>query len=484
MGKTIISANRLSFQYKDTEEGIFDLNFNIEEGEFILLAGDSGSGKSTLIRCLNGLIPLLYEGKKEGELFIEGKDIFKKPMSELNKLVGSVFQNPRSQFFTTNSTAELVFAMENYAYTKAEMEARLEGLVGEFRLGELLDRDILSLSSGERQLLALACSLSLGPKIMLFDEPSANLDYANTMFLSSLLNKLKESGITVIVSDHRFYYLSGLVDRVFLFRQGYMEVYEGEGAFRHSDYDTRSFKLFEEAETAGFLSQRRSTEEGACAREIRPLIEIHKLSYKNILDEVNLDLYRNELTVLVGNNGAGKTTLAKLLVKSMKPDKGEIKQEALPLYIMQDADFQLFGSSVYGELKIAPHEIEDAKIIEALDKLKLGAYMDKHPFDLSGGQKQRLQIAMAMVSENHYVIFDEPTSGLDVKSMNRVAEEMDFIKQRAGIFVISHDYEFIRKVADRIVYLKNGRIVSDFKLNEQSIGTLNDIFKEMEENVR
>lgn len=471
MGKTIIRAENLSFKYKDSEEGLFGLNFAVEEGDFVLLAGDSGCGKSSLIKCLNGLIPHLFEGKMEGSLSIDGGLLSEKPMSELSKIVGSVFQNPRSQFFTTNSTAELVFAMENYGYSKEDMDKRLGELCEEFQLEGLLNRDILSLSSGERQMLALACSLSLKPRVMLFDEPSANLDYGNTMLLAKILKKLKQDGITIFVADHRFHYLKGLVDRVFLFDKGHMRSYDSEEEFRASSYDTRSFELFELS--LGFKGREASSQ---------PLVSIVNLSYKHILRELSLSLYKGEITVLIGNNGAGKTTLAKLLAGSYKPSSGKWSGGGLPLYIMQDADFQLFGASVYQELKIAPGPVSDSSIHEALAKLDLSPYRDKHPFDLSGGQKQRLQIGMALVSGREFFIFDEPTSGLDVKSMNRVAGELELLKENSAVIVISHDYEFIRRVADRIVYLKNGSIAAQFILNEENLGELNTIFREMEEN--
>lgn len=473
MGKTLIRAENFSFQYKDSEEGIFDLSFSIDEGDFVLLAGDSGSGKSTLIKCLNGLIPQLYEGRLEGELSVVGLKTVESAMSERNRVMGSVFQNPRSQFFTTNSTAELVFAMENYGYKKSAMEERLKELTEDYHLDELLDRDILSLSSGERQLLALACSQSLRPDILLFDEPSANLDYGNTMLLSKLLRKLKEGGYTIIIADHRFHYLRGLVDKVFLFKKGAMEFYESETDFKTSSYDTRSFELFElDSPLPSALPYS------------PPVMEVRNLAYKDILKQVSFSLAKGEVSVLMGNNGAGKTTIAKILTGSLKPSKGEVRGAILPLYIMQDADFQLFGSSVFQELKIAPHEVEGEAVLYALDRMDLSIYQDKHPFDLSGGQKQRLQIAMALVSDRDIIIFDEPTSGLDVRSMNRVAREMEELKKDASVLVISHDYEFIRRVANRIIYLKDGEIKKNFILDQSSIGDLNAIFKEMEENVR
>ena len=172
----MIKAEKLDFSYEGSKDGIKDVNFSIKPGEVILLAGDSGSGKSTLLKCLNGLIPETVEGKLEGALYFNNTKYSELKMFELNKMIGSVFQNPRSQFFTTNSTAELVFPMENYGFKKEVMDERLEILTKKFGLQSLLDRNIFETSSGERQLLALASAMVLNQKAVIFDEPSANLD--------------------------------------------------------------------------------------------------------------------------------------------------------------------------------------------------------------------------------------------------------------------------------------------------------------------
>ena len=464
----MIRAEKLTFNYEQSNDGIKNIDFSIKSSEVILLAGDSGSGKSTLLKCLNGLIPETVEGSLEGNLYFEDKKYSELRMFELNEKIGSVFQNPRSQFFTTNSTAELVFPMENYGYTKKLMDERLETLTEKFGLNSLLNRNIFEISSGERQLLALASALALNQKAVIFDEPSANLDYGNAMKLGKIISGMKKSGITVIVADHRFYYLKGLIDRVFLVEDGRLNQFDSEEEFKKSTYDTRSFDLFD--------LDLPVPEKSINTEKIAGLKNV---SYKNILTDISFELKKGEVSVLVGNNGVGKTTLAKLLCKTIKPDNGEVNVNELPFYIMQDPDFQLFGTSVYNELALV-NDNEEA-IAETLKYLGLYDYKDKHPFDLSGGQKQRLQIGMAMLCDKPLIIFDEPTSGLDIVSMKKVAKEIVRLKENAAVLVISHDYEFIRNVANRIIYLKNGKVHEDFELKDNTLCKLNNIFNNMEE---
>ena len=464
----MIRAEKLTFNYEESNDGIKDIDFSVKSSEIILLAGDSGSGKSTLLKCLNGLIPETVEGSLEGNLYFEDKKYSELRMFELNEKIGSVFQNPRSQFFTTNSTAELVFPMENYGYTKKLMDERLEALTEKFGLHPLLNRNIFEISSGERQLLALASAMALNQKAVIFDEPSANLDYGNAMKLGKIISGMKKSGITVIVADHRFYYLKGFIDRVFLIEDGRLSQFDSEVEFKKSKYDTRNFDLFD--------LDLPVPEKSVNTEKIAGLKNV---SYKNILTDISLELKKGEVSVLVGNNGVGKTTLAKLLCKTVKPDIGEVNINGLPFYIMQDPDFQLFGTSVYNELALV-NDNEEA-IAETLKYLGLYDYKDKHPFDLSGGQKQRLQIGMAMLCDKPLIIFDEPTSGLDIVSMKKVAREIVRLKENAAVLVISHDYEFIRNVANRIIYLKSGKVHEDFELTDNALCKLNNIFNNMEE---
>ena len=464
----IMRADHLSFTYEDSKEGIRDIDFKIDEGEVVLLTGDSGCGKSTLLKCLNGLIPAVTEGEVRGSLYMEGSDYWDLKMFDLNREIGSVFQNPRTQFFTDHTTSELVFPMENYGFSRKEMDGRVEKLKKAFHLDHILNRRIYTLSSGERQMLALACARTLGQKVLLFDEPSANLDYGNAMGLGRLIAKMKKKGITVIVADHRFYYLDGIIDKALFMKDGKLEVFHSEEEFKNSGYNTRSFDIFSIEKEF-----RQKKNYGPC------LAALEQVSCKDILRDVSLKLHKGEVTVLVGSNGAGKTTMAKLLCQSIKPDRGSVSMTDLPFFIMQDPDYQLFGTSVANELALVKNDKE--AIRKCLEYLNLYEYRHAHPFALSGGQKQRLQIGMALLCDKDVMIFDEPTSGLDVSSMERISGEVCRLGEEAAILVISHDYEFIRNVADRIVYLKDGCIRENFLLNRDTVTKLNEIFRDMEE---
>ncbi len=459
-----------AFTYRGKESpALRDVRFSASDGEVILVAGDSGSGKSTFLKSLNGLIPEIAEGRLDGSRLLKSEDMDKLPIYEISRSVGSVFQNPRSQFFTLHATSELVFAMENYGLPRQEMESRIGELKAVLPIAPLLDRKIAQLSSGERQLLALASAMTLHPDVLLFDEPSANLDYSNAMRLKEIMRTLKEQGKTILVADHRFFYLSGLVDRVFLIEDGTLRVFESEESFRASGYNTRSFDLFG-MDVPFHLHQPRGD----------PVIQVDGISKWDALQDVSLSLYGREITAIVGVNGAGKTTLARLLTRALKPDRGCIHGEGLPFCVMQDADFQLFGTCVESELDIGHKGLAQENKQAVLEQLGLWGLRDTHPFDLSGGEKQRLQIAVAALSDAKLVIFDEPTSGLDAKSMERVVREVEKLAREKAVLVISHDYEFIRRVADRVLYLKDGRLQQDFMLGPETVGVLDQIFVDME----
>ncbi|EFM39643.1 ABC transporter, ATP-binding protein [[Eubacterium] yurii subsp. margaretiae ATCC 43715] len=462
----VIETKNLSFAYEGEKAALKDVSFKLQKGSLVFVAGNSGAGKSTLLNIINGLIPEVIEGKLQGTLVIENKGNLK--IEERSKIIGNVFQNPRSQFFTTNSTAELVFAMENFGISKEEMEKRLSEIVDKFDLENLMNRNIFKLSSGERQLLALASALIMDPSVIIFDEPSANLDYGNAMRLKNQLKKLKDEGKTIIVADHRCFYLKGLIDTVLLLEDNTVKFYATEDEYFKTVYGKRAIDLFEGAYKS---------------REIIPStvedVIIEGVTYKDILNNINITFNKNEVATIVGVNGAGKTTLVRLLSKVIKADKGAIKSEGQALYIMQDADYQLFGASCLKELEISQ---SDEKInLEALDSLGLYDLKDAHPHSLSGGEKQRLQMAISKVSSNQVIIFDEPTSGLDKNSMQKVVALIEEMKQNHTIIVISHDYEFIRNVSDRIVYLADKSMKESFYLNENEFSRLNEIFKEMEE---
>lgn len=467
MNLPLIEFENVSFRYEGEDaDALCSVNFTIGKGEVIWITGESGSGKSTLLNLLNGMIPEVIEGNISGSILIEGKKDL--PVYERSRILGNVFQNPRSQFFTTNTTAELVFAMENYGISKEEMRQRVKTITTEFQVEYLLDRDIFTLSSGERQLLALLTVLIMDPGIVVFDEPSANLDYGNAVRLGKEIDKLRQQGKTVLVADHRCFYLKGVVDRVFLLREKTLHVYDSVTQFAAAGYANRVLDLFD-----GVYPDRNDERERECIPDIR----VEDVSYRDVLSHVSFTAGRGEVTVLIGVNGAGKTTLAGLISGSQKPDHGTIQTSGQPLYMLQDADYQLFGATCLKELEINSKDIRRNE--DALCRLSIDTLKDNHPQTLSGGQKQRLQMAVCTVCENRVILLDEPTSGLDQGAMRRVVDEITQLKKDHTIVLISHDYELIRLAADRILYLNNRTIQNEFPLDREHLSQLNEIYKEM-----
>lgn len=221
MGDVVIDFDNVSFSYgTQTEGSLSDINFKVKEGEFILLTGQSGSGKTTVTRLINGLIPHFFEGVLTGTVKVLGSDIKTVTPGEMGKNTASIFQNPRSQFFTTNSTKEVAFALENYGIDRDEMIDRVNCAFHDFEAENLMDRDMFSLSSGEKQKIAIIAAKTLNPKIYVFDEPSANLDIPSILKLKEIMESLKKQGHTVIVSEHRLFYLKNLVDKCLIMKDG------------------------------------------------------------------------------------------------------------------------------------------------------------------------------------------------------------------------------------------------------------------------
>lgn len=214
-------------EHARTESVRFDLNFTyaeadstalrnvsgcIEKGRCIVLCGESGCGKSTLLRCINRLVPDFYEGDFEGFCYINGRDTASMSIGEVGELAATVFQDPRSQFYTTNSSSEVAFALENYGFSHGEIERRVNDAFSEFGLEKLRDRNVFELSSGERQLVAILSAQALHGNILLLDEPTANLDAAAVWEFTRVLTELKRRGKTIIISEHRLYYLRDIAD--------------------------------------------------------------------------------------------------------------------------------------------------------------------------------------------------------------------------------------------------------------------------------
>lgn len=459
----------VSFTYKNSNNKVLDrVNFKINKGECILLTGVSGSGKSTLIHLMNGLIPTLYEGKLEGEILFKNKDLKDIESYDISKNIGYVSQDPRGHFFTTNTTSELVFSMENYGIPLNEMKKKYSELVNLLELEKLVDKNIIYISSGERQKIAIGCSLSLEPEIIILDEPSSNLDFHMTKKLKQLIEKLKTKGYTIIIAEHRMYYIQDLIDRVFVINNGKVIEKTISDLKSNNEVPLRSLDIFN-----------LELENISCKNK-ELLMEINNITYKNILTNITTTVYKGDVIGLIGKNGVGKTTLLRLLSNIMKPNKGKIVGKVVPFLVMQDMDYQFFTESVESEMKFGSADNDLEKINSLLMKLGLTEFKDKIPFELSGGQKQRLLIAISALANVNLLMFDEPTSGLDYVNMTKVSGILKDLSKNSALIVATHDIEFLYKTCNRVVYLDDKVIKEDFYLNLENKKKVNNIFINME----
>lgn len=450
-----IEFRNVSFSYPDTTAGTLqNISFSIKKGEFILLAGESGCGKTTVTRIINGLIPSFYGGEITGEVLLDGKNISDYKSYELSDMVGSVFQNPKTQFFNVDTDSEITFGLENAGEDRQIINDTLEKITSELNISNLRNRDIFKLSGGEKQKIAFASAYATDPEIFLLDEPSANLDTAGIIGLKECLGKIKKKGATVIIAEHRLYYLSELVDRVLYLKNGKIDKVIDGDEFRKMNKDSLNAmnlrsNRYVKADKADNRNLSVDFKRGLRIKNI-------SVEYKDrkVLDNVNMDFVPGKIYCITGHNGAGKSTLLRsicgllpekqgeILIDGVKTNRKTLKQKSF--MVMQDVNYQLFADSVINECTFGVKKAAELKVKEILGEMGLLYYKDRHPNTLSGGQKQRLAIAVSLMMDKDILLFDEPTSGLDYRNMLLCS---DFLKNLAAkgkiIIVVTHDEEFM-----------------------------------------
>ena len=460
----MISVDNVSFGYGEAQETLSQVSAAIAPGECVLLCGASGCGKTTVTKLINGLIPAFTPGcRLEGRVEVDGLDPGTTPMYELARKVGSVFQNPKSQFFNLDTDSELAFGLENEGRPPEEIRKRVSDTVDALHLQELQARNIFSLSGGQKQLLAFGSVYAMGPEIFVLDEPTANLDQDAIARLHDQIAGLKRQGRTVVIAEHRLYFLTDLIDRVLYLRDGVLErTFTRKQFFALTDGEREALGLrtlipagytLPAAAPAG-AKEGLSVEGLTCAYRKEP----------PVFQALSFSARPGEVVAITGPNGVGKTTLSRCLCGLIREQAGQIALNGRPLNrkerqkaafcVMQDVNHQLFSDSVWGECRMSAPDAPDSSLKGVLDSLHLLPFRERHPMSLSGGQKQRLAVATALLSEKPILIFDEPTSGLDYARMVEVSGVIRSLAQQGRIvLVVTHDQEFLQRACDRVLRL-------------------------------
>lgn len=505
-----ISFNQFTFQYDaQAEATLKDISFDIAKGEKVLILGPSGSGKSTLAQCLNGIIPNIHKGQAQGQVRIDGQDIFKQSIYDKSQLVSTVLQDPDGQFIGLTVAEDLAFALENDCADQSEMKDKVALWAERLDLTSLLNHRPQDLSGGQKQRVSLAGVLIDESPILLFDEPLANLDPKSGQETIDLIDKIhKEVGATTIIIEHRLEdVLYRPVDRILLVNDGEL-LFNGspdellsstlllENGIREPLYVTVLRQLGFDTRSAQNLSQLDALDLSDLALPDRVLkdkkdsssdsilkVEGLSVSYGDnpaIIEDLSFSLKKGERLAIVGKNGAGKSTLAKALC-GFVPSQGrliykgqDISQDSIAErserigFVLQNPNQMISKTMIFDEvaLGLRLRGIEEAEVEERVHEVlkTCGLYSFRNwPISaLSFGQKKRVTIASILVLKPEIIILDEPTAGQDYKTYTDIMNFLDSLqKQGHTIVMITHDMQLMLEYSDRCLVVVEGKVIAD-----------------------
>jgi len=497
MDQSALVVNNLTFRYRDRPDPTLQgISLRVKKGELLLVAGASGSGKTTLIRCINGLIPRSYKGELQGSILLYEKDTKELTLSGISQIVGTVLQDPERQILGTLVRNEVAFGLENLGMDRDEIIRRIDQALEYLGISELRSRETFHLSGGEKQKVALAGVLAMHPSILLLDEPLASLDPASAKETLTLVRRLIDEGMTVMMIEHRIEdVLSIRPDRVLFLEEG-RERYLGnmEGLYEVVDYHEIKIPapmIIERAvkepppPATKFTSHRHCKPEKTLLLEELPLVRFENVAFNyeagvDILHGINIDIHRGDVIAILGPNGAGKTTLVKHAIGLLKPKGGRVMvngQDTRELsianiastlgYVFQSPSHMLFAPTVNEELSFGPKNLGhnpqqiEMEVREAIDIVNLKGKENDPPLALSFGQQKRVSIAAILAMRSRILVMDEPTAGQDYRNYMEFMDAILELPNFEAILFITHDVDLAVIYANRIWLMNQGNVVSD-----------------------
>jgi len=458
----MIDLDRASFTYAGAAgRALDDMSLKVGEGEFVVVAGPSGCGKSTLALALGGYLHHSDKGRATGRICIDGLDVALRPLYEVADIVGLVQQNPENQFCTLNVTDEVAFGLENRCFARDQIETRLAWSLDGCLASHLRNRRLDSLSGGEKQRVAIAAMLAGDPRVLVFDEPTSNLDPTATATIFGVLDRIRrESGITIVVMEHKLAYLRPYATRLVVMERG---------------------RLVEEREAippTPRVTSRKPNQAGDSLYRVEGLT--YQYGDRRAIDNVSLTLHRGQLVALMGDNGCGKTTLLRCLMGLLQPQTGRVLLQGRNLaderiselarevgFIYQNPDHQLLTDTVWGEATLLARNvglIEKAspRAEQELAAAGLASRRADHPFTLSYGQKRRLNLVSVVAHEPSVILADEPLIGQDAANTAYVMRRLrDAADGGACVVVAIHDPSAVLEYSDRVLFMEEGQIAID-----------------------
>ncbi|MEA2558357.1 MAG: energy-coupling factor transport system ATP-binding protein [Actinomycetota bacterium] len=490
-GDSALSFQDVTFTYPDGDRpALADVRVDIPEGGFVLALGATGAGKSTFLRCANGLVPHFTGGTFAGRVFVAGRDTLTNPPRRLADVVAFVPQDAGASFVLDGVEDEIAYGMENLGVEPAHMRRRVEEMLDLLDIAPLRHRSLRRLSGGERQRVAIAAALAAGPRILVLDEPTSQLDPQGAEHVMAALQRLvHDHGMTVLLAEHRLERVVGWVDGAVGFREGHATVGTPREVIRTLAVGPPVSRL---GRMVGWdpvpLTVRDARAAAHAHGLIRPLttadavgdalavlrgvdVQHEELGeVRPALRDVSFSLSEGEIVAVMGRNGAGKTTLLRTIAGVLSPHRGDVQvrghtpQPGTDVGLCpQEPESVLFNDSVAGEVRatLRARHVPDADA-PWLDLLGIAHLAARHPRELSAGQRLLVATAAIAATEAPVILLDEPTRGLDPDSK---AHLIRYLRAHAvdggGAMFATHDVELAAAVATRVIMLAGGEIIAD-----------------------